>query len=433
VASWRFLIIALAFCACSMPSGNTSPFGISNATTLERRPSKPEPKATTLVVFSPATTGAYPDSGLTALGTTLFGVTQGQRGYDCSCGTVYALGANGNAMLLHQFAGAMDGDQPSGALTYAKGTLYGVTAYGGGAEGCGSSKLHPLGCGTIYSITPAGIEKILYAFTDVTGYRPSGSVVYLNGKLYGVTPYGVSNQGTIWSFDLKKRTLTQLHKFFQDGAYAEGGLTRSGSTLYGTTSGYLDECPTTQYTCGTVFSIKPSGANYTVLHTFDKTDGASPFAGVVFAGNYLYGTTEYGGKGCSSNGCGTLFSISPNGKFTTLWYFGTHTGDGENPIGNLFLYDGTLYGATQHGEGSRYCESYPGSCGAVFASGTLVNSERVLYALDGSLGVTPGAGVFVRKSKIYGTTLYGGPDHYGTLYRIDGALSNPEATSRYKR
>jgi uncharacterized repeat protein (TIGR03803 family) len=51
--------------------------------------------------------------------------------------------------------------------------------------------------------------------------------------------------------------------------------------------------------CGTVFKITPSGT-LTTLHSFDKTDGANPAAGLIQGtdGNF-YGTTEYGGaKSC---------------------------------------------------------------------------------------------------------------------------------------
>jgi uncharacterized repeat protein (TIGR03803 family) len=412
------LAVAAGLCACNGYGGGSAAL-TSPAYAGRPELSEPKPQATTLLDFSEQTTGIYPNSSLTAVGNKLYGVTRGSVGnYSiCFCGTVYSIAANGKATLLHQFTGGADGSEPSGALTYANGTFYGLTLFGGGASGCGSAKSAPLGCGTIYSITPAGKERVVYAFTDVTGYKPSGSIVYRNGKLYGVTPYGSQNQGTIWSFDLAKHTLTRLHEFFEDGAYAEGGLILAGSELYGTTSGYLAECPTSLYSCGTVFKIEPNGNGYTVLHTFDFADGASPFATVVSAGNYLYGTTMYGGKNCSPKGCGTIFSISPNGKFSTLWYFDAHGGDGYYPVGNLFLSGGTLYGVTQYG-GDTACGSYRDPCGTVFESGTLAKSEHVLYSFDGTAGVTPGAGVIVRKSDIYGTTLYGGPDRDGSAYRL---------------
>ena len=58
----------------------------------------------------------------------------------------------------------------------------------------------------------------------------------------------------------------------------------------------------------------------TVLYSFctqtNCTDGASPFAGVVFDQNgSLYGTTEYGGayNDCSEYGygCGVVFKLTP--------------------------------------------------------------------------------------------------------------------------
>src|SRR5208282_3285952 len=80
----------------------------------------------------------------------------------------------------------------------------------------------------------------------------------------------------------------------------------------------------------------------TTLHSFDGTDGASPYATLVqgFDGN-LYGTTYSGGA--SNNG--TVFKITTGGALTTLHSFsGT---DGANPIAALVqANDGYLYGTT---------------------------------------------------------------------------------------
>ncbi|HEX8811772.1 MAG TPA: choice-of-anchor tandem repeat GloVer-containing protein, partial [Terracidiphilus sp.] len=73
-----------------------------------------------------------------------------------------------------------------------------------------------------------------------------------------------------------------------------------GATLYG---GSISE--------GTIFEISSQGV-YTMLHSFDFTDGAYPASGLVRdnAGN-LYGSTSGGGNtGCSS-GCGVIFKITP--------------------------------------------------------------------------------------------------------------------------
>ena len=62
-------------------------------------------------------------------------------------GTIYKLTKAGAETVLYDFAGVPDGDEPQG-LTNLGGTLYG-TAELGGTGGCGS-----LGCGTFFSFSP---------------------------------------------------------------------------------------------------------------------------------------------------------------------------------------------------------------------------------------------------------------------------------------
>jgi uncharacterized repeat protein (TIGR03803 family) len=73
--------------------------------------------------------------------------------------------------------------------------------------------------------------------------------------------------------------------------------------LYGTTAfgGFYGD--------GTVFSITPNGA-FTTLAWFDGLNGATPEAPLVFGlGGALYGTTLYGGL----NDFGTIFRIDTPG------------------------------------------------------------------------------------------------------------------------
>ena len=62
---------------------------------------------------------------------------------------------------------------------------------------------------------------------------------------------------------------------------------------------------------------------FTTLHSFDRSDGVFPMAGLIQAsdGNF-YGTTKEGGTNCSEyGGCGTVFKITPSGTLTTLYSF----------------------------------------------------------------------------------------------------------------
>jgi len=103
---------------------------------------------------------------------------------------------------------------------------------------------------------------------------------------------------------------TLLHSFdITDGQSPYAGLVQgTDGNFYGTTElGGADDK-------GTVFKITPSGT-LTMLHNFDGTNGAVPYAGLVQAtdGNF-YGTTYTGG----ADDYGTVFKITPRGKLTTL-------------------------------------------------------------------------------------------------------------------
>jgi hypothetical protein len=93
-----------------------------------------------------------------------------------------------------------------------------------------------------------------------------------------------------------------LHSFdATDGADPWTGLVQAtDGDFYGTTS-------------STVFKITPSGA-LTTLHNFDGTDGSDPFGKLIQAtSGRFYGTTQGGGSGgnaCGSGGCGTVFRLS---------------------------------------------------------------------------------------------------------------------------
>jgi uncharacterized repeat protein (TIGR03803 family) len=94
-----------------------------------------------------------------------------------------------------------------------------------------------------------------------------------------------------------------------------------------------------------------------VLYSFGAgpSDGQNPSGALVLAsdGNF-YGTTLAGGTpnaNCKvSNGCGTLYSITPSGTETVLYSFGANASDGIGPSGALLeARDGNLYGTTTAG------------------------------------------------------------------------------------
>src|ERR1019366_6378518 len=74
---------------------------------------------------------------------------------------------------------------------------------------------------------------------------------------------------------------------------------------------------------------------FTTLHSFDGTDGAAPYAGLIQATDgKLYGTTYEGGANVLN---GTVFKITTSGTLTTLHNFCSLSGctDGASPYAGL--------------------------------------------------------------------------------------------------
>lgn len=308
----------------------------------------------------------------------------------------------------------------------------------------------PIGWITIAILTSATLayaplamaqqERVVYTFTDrIGGLEPQGGLVFDQaGNIYGVTfEGGQYGDGTVFKLSTEASggpVESVLHSFKrggQDGLGPNGGLIFDASgNLYGTTySGGTRSCThfSGPHGCGTVYELipQPDGTwAEQILHDFTGGggDGTNPTAGLVFdaAGN-LYGTTYYGGssKVCGKAGCGTVFELTPGADGTwnekILFNFNYHTG--KNPNAALTLdASGNLYGTTVYGGTEFY--------GTVFeltpsASGEW--SETILhgFASGRSDGDDPESGVtFDSAGNLYGTTFLGGDAGYGTLYEL---------------
>jgi uncharacterized repeat protein (TIGR03803 family) len=232
--------------------------------------------------------------------------------------------------------------------------------------------------------------------------------------------------------------VSYLHVFQRvpsDGGQPNGPLLQaSDGNFYGTTrAGGANRCRDYDNMCGTVFRVTPGGAE-TVLYSFgaSATDGNWP-AGPLIQGSdgALYGLASFGG----AHGAGTLFRITLNGTYSTIYSFGAKPGDGAVPIGRVLqASDGNFYGATSTG-GTNHCNNIPtsgGNCGTIFRV-TPDGAETILHSFGAfpSDGSQPNGSLFqASDGNLYGTTVNGGANtcsnsnqtnSCGTVFRITPA------------
>jgi uncharacterized repeat protein (TIGR03803 family) len=359
-----------------------------------------------------------------------------------------------NLVSFNQTNGAL----PNAGLIQGKdGNFYGTTVSGG-----------PGGGGTMFQMTPSGAITNLVSFNGTNGASPrAGLVQVLDGSFYGTTYIGGSNNaGTVFQV-ATDGTLTTLVTFANaGGAYPIAGLIQGGdgnfygTTAIGGTNGY-----------GTAFQVMTNGALATLV-SFDinGTNGASPYAGLLQGNDGgLYGTTYQGG----TSGYGTIFKLTTNGTFTSLYSF-NGTNDGGNPYAGLVQgSDGNFYGTTFNGgtngygtvfefatngvlttlvsfgntngaypqagviqgsdgnfygtttAGGAYTNQYGSGDGTIFKLGTN-GTLTTLVSFDGTNGASPEGGlVQTVDGSFYGTTANGGTNGYGTIFRLSVIVPPP--------
>jgi len=335
------------------------------------------------------------------------------------CAVPTAEAAQTRELVLHSFGNRGDGRAPGAALIDVNGILYGTTEKGDTGNCTG-------GCGTVYSLDPStGSETVLYSFCSLRncadGAYPYASLINVNGIFFGTTKSGGTiDRGTVYSLDPKTGVEAVLYSFCgqadcADGADPLGSLVDVNGTLYGATPNGGAQ------SWGTVFSVDPSTGAEAVLHSFGSgTDGKQPVSGLVDLDGTLYGTTYYGGNGdsnCPIDGCGTVFSVDPGtGAEQVVYFFCSqkYCSDGSNADAGLITVNGTLYGATYYG-GS-------GSEGTVFSLDPNTSAETVIYSFPG--GTTGGyvsQELIDVKGILYGTTPVGGTGncYCGTVFSLD--------------
>lgn len=250
----------------------------------------------------------------------------------------------------------------------------------------------------------------------------------------GISPQDAASATQTDSGRANSRTLSDLYNFCSEYPSCSDGGGPSGTValdatgaIYGTLSfGGVGHTCGGKYACGAVFKLTPSGSRYaeSLPYSFCQQiacrDGAAPAGALAFdAQGRIFGTTTAGGF----NNQGTVFELTPSGSGyaeSVVYSFCQvlRCGDGKTPLAGVIVDGkGALYGTTNSGgrkNGGVVFKLTPSGSGYV---------ESGLYDFCQSSkcadGKAPSAGVvFDAKGALYGTTVNGGANAAGTVFRL---------------
>ncbi|MDQ1267139.1 MAG: hypothetical protein QG635_2293, partial [Bacteroidota bacterium] len=292
----------------------------------------------------------------------------------------------------------------SGSLIEVNGQLYGLT------KDCASGS-H----GTPFRIDADGDNyTVLHTFSTGGGYYPEGALLYYNNKLWGMTTLGgTDDAGIVFSYNLLNTVYTTVYNFdySEDGGEATGGLVQYGGLLYGMTKRGNGNCPD-----GCIFSINPANNVFTRLYRFTSTTGGDNFGDLVVLNDKLYGMSYSGG----GDGVGTIFYYDPilnNNTVTVIRDF-AWTGC-YGPYGSLLVYNNQLWGLTlNHFNGN-------GGMFSINPNGTGY-TENYTFPGTGSLPRSPMGSLIYYNGYLYAMSSSGGASSDGTIFRYGsfGALAS---------
>ncbi len=250
---------------------------------------------------------------------------------------------------------------------------------------------------------------LIHEFSDEKGKVPSGTPLFLDGKLFGLTKNGgKKDEGVAFSYDILKQ---QFHKIVDFGKVLgkkpSGSLTISEEgILFGFTEDSERSGP------GTIFQIDPKKNKFIHLEVLrNDMVRVNPTSSPLLGKNgEVFGFDAWGG----SNRKGTFFKYNLKNKSIEVLHGFTRYLLGTNPMGDpKYSEDGRIIGLTCEngptGFGGTLFE-YDTSLGKIFMKKDLTSDN--LFMTVGS--ITQGS-----NGKYYSVSNQGGEIGGGAIFEVD--------------
>ncbi len=312
---------------------------------------------------------------------------------DYNYGVLYRYVPSTNAYTVMSNCTAVDGNKIAGLVRVGD-MLYGTAMYDG-----------LYGSGTVFSFDLlTGNFTKLADFDSINGKSPVDDLVLApNGKLYGVTMFGgTDNGGVLFSFDPTANTIEKLIDF-QPGPYYQpmaGMIMGSNGNLYGMVSYYY----------GGLFEYNIAQNELDFIWDFPSTaSGRVPQGKLTeLQDSVFYGSTRYGGDGLE----GTLFRYDQRtDNHTILKHFAGGV-DGSWPQNGFVHVGDALYGFGN--KGGDYTK------GVFFKYDVVQDEYTKLIDLDYPIGASPeNRPLLAADGKIYSPTTFGGNLARGSMVSYD--------------
>jgi len=363
------------------------------------------------------------------------------------------------------------GGRPGPLIQGSDGNFYGT------AQVSSEGNSQPNG-GTVFSLTPGGMFKLLHTFVAVPhnyadGNNPGLLVEGPDGNLYGTTLFGgVNNNGVLYRVGKNGLGFQVIHQFCSKANCTDGAsgalVVGADGNLYGSSfTGGTGNCGQFYQGCGTIFRVTPSSGAYDVVFNFDpSTTGEFPGGITLTSDGNLYGIAS-GQSGLNlfhytpatgtfktvalnfpnPNGLPlrpvTPLTIGPNGNFYGLYHVYATCCEGlfevEVDGSHLQLFPeintlrfGTAEGLLLASDHNFWVADYNGGngSGAILtlspSQGTVIQTFAP-FGESVALGASPGALIQAKDGTLWGADTLGGiaPNgHFadGTIFKLNVGL-----------